>query len=116
MLDSSSLLILAEEPQRAPGFEAMLVFFVPMMILFYFMVLRPAANERKKHDELLKGLKKNDRVVTTSGIIGQVVTVSTDGKEVTLKVDDNVRLKFLRSAIAGVMNEDKKDESAPAKT
>ncbi|MFQ5734847.1 MAG: preprotein translocase subunit YajC [Planctomycetaceae bacterium] len=46
-------------------------------------------------------LKKHDRVVTIGGIIGTVASTSQDGREVTLKIDDNARMKVLRTAIQG---------------
>ena len=56
-------------------------------------------------------MKKNDRVVTAGGIIGSVANISVDGKEITLKVDDNTRIKFLRSSITQVLGEESKDEN-----
>jgi preprotein translocase subunit YajC len=55
---------------------------------------------------MLKKLQKNDKVVTTGGIFGVVTSVKED--EVTLKVDDtqNVKIRFTRSAIAGIIGDD----------
>jgi preprotein translocase subunit YajC len=86
---------------------------LPPMILiavfYYFMLLRPRAAEDRKRKAVLDGLKKNDRVVTAGGIIGTVTQVSTDGKEVTLKVDDSTRIKFRRSSISSVLTDEKDD-------
>jgi preprotein translocase subunit YajC len=61
---------------------------------------------------MLGSLKKNDRVVTIGGIIGTVASTSQDGREVTLKIDDNARLRVLRSAIQGPLREqDQKSDS-----
>lgn len=86
--------------------------FAPILfigILFYFMLLRPQAREQKRRQELLNALKKNDKVVTTGGIIGTVADLSEDGRFVTLKVDDSTRIRFLRSAIHGPLE----DKAAP---
>ena len=69
-------------------------------------MIRPQRNEQKRHQELLGSLKKNDQVQTVGGIIGTVVTVSDD--YVTIKVDDNTRLKIRRSSIQGLVTEDNK--------
>lgn len=86
---------------------------LPPMILiavfYYFMLLRPRAAEERKRKEVLDSLKKNDRVVTAGGIIGSVANVSNDGKEITLKVDDNTRIKFRRSSISSVLTDEKDD-------
>jgi preprotein translocase subunit YajC len=54
---------------------------------------------------LLVSFNKHDRVVTIGGIIGTVASTSQDGREVTLKIDDNARLRVLRSAIQGPLRE-----------
>lgn len=107
--------LLAAEERREPGWQAMLVFFGPVVVLFYFMVLRPATNERKKQTDMLNALKKNDRVVTIGGILGTVANISDDKNEVTIRCEDNVRIRFLRSSISRILTDEKKDES-PAKS
>lgn len=73
--------------------------FIAIGLFFYFVLLRPQQAEKRRRQEVLNSLKKNDKVVTTSGIIGTIADISSDGSRVTLKVDDNTRIKFLRSAI-----------------
>ena len=51
--------------------------------------------------------------VTIGGIFGTVANVSTDGKEVTLKVDDSTRIKFRKSAIAEVFSDEPPSETPP---
>lgn len=70
-------------------------------ILFYFFLLRPQSQEAKKRESLLSALKKDDRVVTIGGVIGTISNISANGKEITLKMDDNGKVRFLRSAIQG---------------
>jgi preprotein translocase subunit YajC len=84
---------------------------VAIAVLWWFLLFRPQRRERAKRDALLKELKKNDRVVTIGGILGTIAHVSQDGKEITLKVDDNTRIKLLRSSIQNVLTDDGPDES-----
>jgi preprotein translocase subunit YajC len=70
-----------------------------MIVFFYFLVFLPQKRERQKQDSFHKTLKKNDRVVTIGGVVGTVVNVEPEGKLITLKVDDNTRMSFLREAI-----------------
>jgi preprotein translocase subunit YajC len=63
-------------------------------------MIRPMRRQEQQRQSLVANLKKNDKVVTHSGIIGWVVAVAEKEDEVTIKVDDNVRLKMLKSAIA----------------
>lgn len=74
---------------------------VGIILIFYFLMIRPQMKEQKRRREMLSELKKNDKVVTNGGMHGTIVSLSDD--HVVLKVDDsqNVRIKFSRSAIAG---------------
>ena len=79
--------------------------FIAIGLFFYFILLRPQQAEQRRRKELLTTLKKNDKVVTTGGIIGTIADISSDGMRVTLRVDDNTRIKFLRSAIQEPLKE-----------
>jgi len=73
---------------------------VGMFALLYVIVLRPAQRSRDRdRQQLLTGLKKNDKVLTTAGIYGTVVSVSDKEDEVVVKVDDNARLRMLKGSI-----------------
>lgn len=72
---------------------------VMMIVFFYFLVFLPQKRERQKQDTFHKTLKKNDRVVTIGGVVGTIVNVEPEGKLITVKVDDNTRMSFLREAI-----------------
>lgn len=86
--------------------------FIAIAVLFYFIILRPGSQEQKRRAEMLKGLKKNDKVYTSSGIIGVVANMSADGREVTLKIDDNARIRVLRRTVEGLYNEPSSESSA----
>ncbi len=105
------------QPQAPSPFEN-LAPFVPLIaigLFFYFFVIRNQRREQASRESLLAGLKKNDKVQTIGGIIGSVANISADGQEVTLKVDDDTRIKFIRTAIQKVMSGE--GESAkPAET
>jgi preprotein translocase subunit YajC len=73
---------------------------VAIVLLFYFLLMRPMRRQEAQRQMLVANLKKGDKVVTTSGIYGTVVGVADKEDEITVKVDDNVRLKMLKSAIA----------------
>lgn len=100
----------AKPPEPGFGVQQMFPFLI-MGLLFYLMLIRPQQKEHRRRQELLKALKKNDRVVTSGGIVGVIADISSDGKMVTLKVDDSTRIKFLRSAIQGLY-EEKSDSAA----
>jgi preprotein translocase subunit YajC len=98
------LLADAEEKAPLPGGEFMMIVPFVIILVFYFVfVQRHQRKEQESHKSMLAALKKNDKVQTIGGIIGSVANVSPDGQEVTLKVDDNTRIKFIRSAIQKVV-------------
>ena len=106
-------LLLADEavpPPEQPSLWGPMLPPIAMMVVFYYLiVLRPRAAEERKRKAVLDGLKKNDRVVTAGGIMGSVANISNDGTEVTLKVDDNTRIKFRRSSVSSVLTDEKDD-------
>lgn len=94
----------ADAPKPA-FWEQMFPFFI-IFIVFYFFILRPQSKQRKQQIELLKSLKKGDQVITSSGIYGTIDGL-TD-RFVTLEVDQGVKLKLLRSQVAGLAKEEQK--------
>ena len=47
--------------------------------IFYFILIRPQATQRKKHDELVRSLKKGDEIVTNGGLVGEVLFIKEKG-------------------------------------
>jgi preprotein translocase subunit YajC len=76
-----------------------------MLLLMVMTTMMSSRKEKKKRATLLAGIKKNDRVQTIGGIIGSVAEVRKD--EIVLRVDEssNVRIRFAKSAISGVLTE-----------
>lgn len=69
-----------------------------MFLIFYFLLIRPQQKKQKEMQEMVKNLKKGDKVVTSGGIIGIVHTLQDD--YVVLKVgDSDTKLEVLRSCI-----------------
>jgi preprotein translocase subunit YajC len=102
-----------EAPAEAPPsiLPGMLMIFMPILVLWYFLVIMPQNKERTQRQSMLNSLKKNDTVVTIGGIIGQVVSVTENGAEVTIRVDDNARLRLRRDAIREVLSKEEKAKS-----
>lgn len=73
-----------------------------VFLIFYFLILRPQNKRQKEQTRMQESLKKGDKVVTIGGIRGSIVSVKEDS--VVLKVDDNAKLEFNRSAVSTVIN------------
>ncbi len=89
----------------------MLVTFGLIIVVFYFLVIRPQNKKQKDAKKMLSSIRRGDRVVTIGGMHGSVESVKDDA--VVLKVDDNVKLKFSKSAVATVL--ERKDDSGDSK-
>ena len=74
--------------------------FVLIIAIFYVFLIRPQNKKQKETEKMINALKKGDKIVTIGGIHG--VVSSTKEKTVIVKVDDNCKIEFSRSAIAGV--------------
>jgi preprotein translocase subunit YajC len=85
-------------PQQQPSLIASLVPLLILFVIFYFLVILPQQREAKKHKEMVENLKKGDKIVTTGGIIAEVV--KNEEKFIKAKIADNVEVKIDKSAIA----------------
>jgi len=87
-----------------------------ILVLFYFMFIRPQRQESSRRDAMLRALKPNDHVLTQGGIYGVITNVHREANAVTIRVDENnnTRLKISLAAIVRVLSEESVDET-PAK-
>jgi len=77
-----------------------LLYIVGLFVMLYLFLIRPQQVRQKKHLEMLRRLKVNDRVITAGGIYGTIVKIKED--TAILRVADNVRIEVLKQAIAQV--------------
>ena len=92
--------------QTAAGSGSLLMSVLPfglIIIIFYFFIIRPQNKKQKETEKMLSALKKGDKIITIGGIHG--VISSTKEKTVIVKVDDDAKIEFSRSAIATVVTE-----------
>jgi preprotein translocase subunit YajC len=62
--------------------------------IFYFILIRPQATQRKKHDEMVRNLKKGDEIVTTGGLVGEVLFIKErGGDDKSSGLEDRVTIK-----------------------
>lgn len=77
--------------------------FIPiilMFVIFYFLLIRPQQKKAKAHQEMIAGLKKGDKVITSGGIHG--VITGLDESTATVEIAEKVRIKVTRSTLAGL--------------
>lgn len=99
----------AAAPAQGSGSMLMSVApFILIFIIFYFFIIRPQNKKQKEVEKMIAALKKGDKVVTIGGIHG--VVSSTKEHTVVVKVDDNAKIEFNRSAIASVVVDTKPEK------
>jgi preprotein translocase subunit YajC len=78
-----------------------ILIFIPMLLIMYFLMIRPQQKKMKEHQALIASVKAGDEVVTSAGIYGIVSEV--DGDVIWLEVAQELELKIRRSSIEGVI-------------
>ncbi len=74
-----------------------LLFPVGLIVILYFLMIRPQIKRQKEHKKLVEGLTKGDEVITMGGVAGRIVELGENFAQ--LEVADNVRIKVRRSAV-----------------
>jgi preprotein translocase subunit YajC len=80
--------------------------FVPLLIIMYLLFIRPQQQKQKQTEKMLKAVKKGDRVLTSGGIYGVVIGV--DDAKAVLRIADETKVEFVKSAIVQVLVEEAK--------
>jgi preprotein translocase subunit YajC len=97
-----SLLLLVPSGQGGgTGLVAFVLQIGAMIAIFYFLLIRPQRRQQEQHRQLLTTLQRGDRIVTSSGIVGEVVHIKDD--EVTIRSGE-AKFVILRSGISNITN------------
>jgi len=88
-----------------PSLIASLLPLIILFAIFYLLVILPQQRQAKKHKAMVEALKKGDKIVTTGGIIAEVV--KNEENFIKAKIADNVEVKIDKSAIARKLEEEK---------
>ena len=94
----------------------MITSFMPLIliiVIMYFLVLRPQQQKVKQHQAMVKALRRGDTVVTNGGLVGKVTKV-VDDDHIEVEISDGVRVRHLRTMVSEVRvkGEPAKDDSA----
>ncbi|HEU5048126.1 MAG TPA: preprotein translocase subunit YajC [Rickettsiales bacterium] len=85
-------------PQLMSGALPMIL----IMVVFYFLLIRPNQQKIKEHDTMVKALRRGDKIVTSGGIIGTISKVEDDNI-VVLEIAENVKVRVMRDTISHVL-------------
>ena len=90
-------------PAAAPAGDPMtgMLFFIGMIVIFYFLLIRPQQKRAKEHRKMVEAVGKGDEIVTNGGVLGKIVDMSD--QYLTVEIANNVQIKLQRNAIATVL-------------
>jgi len=99
----------AEGVSAQPSQSGGLLGFLPFILMFaivYFLMIRPQQKKQKEVQKMLNELNVGDRVITSGGMIGKIVTIKKDKNSVVIRVDEatNTKIEFQRNAISAVIS------------
>ena len=95
--------LLAVQAAPAGGTNALIPLMIQMgaiFAIFYFLMIRPQQKQRRQHEDRLKNLRKGDNVVTTGGLIGEVVHIrEVAGEDAKKSMEDAITIKTGESRV-----------------
>ena len=102
----------AQGPVTAQAQGNSIMTFLPIIIIFivfYFLLIKPQKKQQEEHKKMTESLKKNDEVITSSGIHGTIVNVKND--TFVVRIDDNVKVEIQKSHIGTLKKRHEKGEN-----
>ena len=84
--------------------------FILIMIIIYFLMIRPQTKRQKEKEAMREGIKKGDKVITMGGIYGTIQGFKEKGRQAVIKVDNNTNITINRTAIVGLAGKVKDEE------
>ncbi len=89
------------QQQQQQGFDWTIIAFMAVIFaVFYFLMIRPQRRRQKQHQEMMQQLKRGNRVVTASGIYGEIDALDEDS--VLLKVESGAIIRMARNSVVGI--------------
>lgn len=75
---------------------------VLVMVIFYFLLIRPQQKRAKQHKEMLASVTRGDKIVTNGGIEGKVIKAADDSDTIEVEIAKDVKVNVVRTMIADV--------------
>jgi preprotein translocase subunit YajC len=98
------VLAMAQPGAGSPNLLVQLAPFALMLVIFYLLVLMPMKRKQKKVADFQSSLKVGDRVITTSGLYGQVTKLTDASAQI--QIADKVRVEVARSSVGGYQGQE----------
>ncbi len=95
--------VLQADAAAQPSILGALLPFVLIIVVMYFLMIRPQQKRQKAHNAMLAAVKAGDEVVTMGGVYGKVAGIDEKDNTLWLKISDEVKIKVDRAAVARVI-------------
>ncbi|WP_421622596.1 preprotein translocase subunit YajC [Borrelia sp. MN22-0132] len=102
-------MFLLQDFSHSSSFFRSLLVFIPVIAIFWFLVISPQRKEEKKKKDMIKNLKKGDKVLTIGGIFGIVKKVNDS--EVVLELSPTSEVRFIKNSVERVILNEVKDKN-----
>ncbi|MDF3048076.1 MAG: preprotein translocase, YajC subunit [Candidatus Midichloriaceae bacterium] len=89
---------------KQPSPWASMLPLVLIMVVFYFLLIRPQQKKMREHQLMIQGVSKGNEVVTNGGIFGEITKIEEDAGILHLKIADNVQIRVRREMVSEVLN------------
>jgi len=76
--------------------------FVVILVIFYFLLIRPGTTRQKKLQQMIDNLKVGDKIITSSGIFGTVMSLKND--RIQVRIAENVKVEMSKNAVTALQN------------
>ncbi len=86
----------------ADPFTGLLIPMLLMILIFYFLVIRPQSQRASRHREMVDKVRRGDTVVTSGGMVGKVTKVTDGSDEIEVELSEQLRVRILRSTLMDV--------------
>ena len=90
----------AAPSESGPSIMSQVLLFLPLILIFYFLLIRPQQQRAKKHKALIENIKKGDTIVTSGGIVGKVTKPGDE--ELTVELAEGVRVQIIKQMVIDV--------------
>ena len=96
-----------KEGASGNGLVQTLIMFVPLALIFYFLIIRPQKKQQKQAQAMMESLKKDDFVQLSSGILGKITKIDSDKNTMSVEIDKNTHtvIEVVKSAVVGKVDE-----------
>ncbi len=104
------ILYAAGQPGQGGGGITAFLPFILIMVIIYFLMIRPQTKRQKEKDTMRGDLKKGDKIITMGGIYGTVQGFKEKGRQAIIKIDNNTNITINKTAVAGLAGKIKDTE------